>query len=293
MLWLSGGVLTLLLVLGLLMRRGGRALAWVAGPVAIGTFHVVCRGESGGTRMLVLVLATFLWMKAVVTAEAASRGERLPMLPWLAFALLWPGMRQRPFARRAQRPGAGRDALRGLAYIAVGTLLIGVAFVLRLRPWLATLPLLVGLSFVLHFGLFRVATALCRGLGFDCREPFRAPHRSATLAEFWSRRWNVPFTEMVQDTVYRRLRRYPGGVATLAGFAFSAVLHEVVLSLPVRACFGLPTLYFCLHGLLVLIERRFKIASRAWTAACVLIPVPLVFHPPFVRDVIWPIAGLG
>lgn len=98
---------------------------------------------------------------------------------------------------------------------------------------------------------------------------------------------------MVQDTVFRPLRRLPGGVAILAGFAFSAVLHEVALSLPVRACYGLPTLYFCLHGALVLVERKTGIESRAWTVAWVLAPVLLVFHPPFVREVVWPIAGIG
>lgn len=288
----SAGVLAALLLLGLAVRRGGRLVAWTTGPVAIAAIHFTCRSEAAGVRMVVLVLALFLWMKAVVTAEAASRGERLPPLRWLAFALLWPGMRQRPFAHRESRAGAGRSAWHGAVRIAVGAGLVAAAHLLRERPWLATPPLLVGLSLMLHFGLFRVSTALMRRLGFDCREPFRAPHRSSTLAEFWARRWNVPFTEMVQDTIYRHLRRSRGGAATLAGFVFSAALHEAALSLPVRAGYGLPTLYFCLHGLLVSLERRFEIASRAWTAAWILAPLPLVFHLPFLRGVVWPIAGI-
>jgi alginate O-acetyltransferase complex protein AlgI len=91
--------------------------------------------------------------------------------------------------------------------------------------------------------------------------------------------------------VYRHVRRSPG-VATCLGFAFSAVLHEAALSLPVQAGYGLPTAYFCLHGVLVLVERRLGIRSRAWTAACVVLPVPLVFHPWFLRGAVWPIAGL-
>lgn len=287
------GILAALVALGLLVRRGGRGVAWAAGPLAVAGIHFACLDEAAGTRMVLLVLAMFLWMKAVVTAEAAARGERLPVGRWLAFALLWPGMRQRPFAKRARRAGVVRITIEGLVRVAAGVALVVAAHALRAHPWLATIPLLVGLSFALHFGLFRVATGVCRMLGFDCREPFRQPHRSTTLAEFWSRRWNVPFTEMVQDTVYRRLRRFPAGVATLAGFAFSAALHEVALSLPVRAGFGLPTAYFCLHGVLVLVERRLGIRSRVWAAAWVIVPAPLVFHAPFLRGVVWPIAGLG
>lgn len=181
---IAGAILAALIGLGLLARRGGRPFAWAAGPVAVAAVHLACIGEPAGTRMILLVLAMFLWMKAVVTATAAARGERLPVKAWLAFALLWPGMRQRPFARRAPRPGAARIAVHGALRVAIGAALIGVAHLLRAHPWPATLPLLLGLSFILHFGFFRIATAQCRALGFDCREPFRAPHRSTTLTEF-------------------------------------------------------------------------------------------------------------
>ena len=264
-----------------------RVLVWLAGPVAIAVLNVAVDGESPLVRMIVLVVGLFLWMKAVVTAEAAARGERLPVARWLVFALAWPGMRQRPFVHSKPCAGAGRIAAAGLIRIAFGAALVGAAHLVRERTWLATVLVLIGLSFVLHFGLFRISTAFVRALGFDAREPFRDPQRSRTLGEFWARRWNIPFSEMVQDTVYRHFRH------PTAGFVFSAALHEVALSLPVRAGYGLPSAYFCLQGLLVLVERRWGIASRVWTAAWILLPVPLVFHPPFLRGVVWPIVGIG
>ena len=263
-----------------------RVLVWLAGPVAIAALNVAVDGESAFVRMIVLVVGLSFWMKAVVTAEAAARGERLPVGRWLVFVFLWPGMRQRPFLRAEPRVGAGRMAVAGLLRIAFGAALVAAAHAVRERPWLATVPALIGLSFALHFGLCRISTALMRALGFDVREPFRDPQRSRTLGEFWARRWNIPFSEMVQDTVYRHLRH------PMAGFVFSAALHEVALSLPVRAGYGLPSAYFLLQGLLVLVERRFGIKSRLWTAAWILVPVPLVFHPPFLRGVVWPIVGI-
>ena len=36
------------------------------------------------------------------------------------------------------------------------------------------------------------------------------------------------------------------------------------------------------------LERRWAVASRLWTLGWVLIPAPLLFHPPFVRTVLVP-----
>ena len=79
-----------------------------------------------------------------------------------------------------------------------------------------------------------------------------------------------------------------------ASFLASGVLHELAISVPVGAGFGLPTLYFLLHGALVGLERKTpRIASRAWTLFWLIAPLPLLFHPPFLRGVVWPLVGLG
>lgn len=60
----------------------------------------------------------------------------------------------------------------------------------------------------------------------------------------------------------------------MAGFALSGLLHEMAISVPVRAGFGLPLLYFLMHG------------------ALVLAPLPIHFHRPFLAGLIWPLIGI-
>jgi alginate O-acetyltransferase complex protein AlgI len=67
----------------------------------------------------------------------------------------------------------------------------------------------------------------------------------------------------------------------------------------VRAGFGLPLLYFSLHGVLVLFERRLEERgrpidrlgwlSRVWTLGWLAVPLPILFHPPFLNGVVWPL----
>src|SRR5262249_17079976 len=121
---------------------------------------------------------------------------------------------------------------------------------------LATMLILPGLSFLLHFGIFYLLAGLWRLAGADCRPLFREPLRSRSLHEFWGQRWNLAFVEMAAVAVYRPLASRVGKtLATLATFLFSGVLHEIAISVPVRAGYGLPLLYFALQGLLVVAER--------------------------------------
>jgi len=66
-------------------------------------------------------------------------------------------------------------------------------------------------------------------------------------------------------------------------------LHDLLLSVPVGAGYGLPTAYFLLQGGLVLAERRWKISGRLWTWFWILAPIPLLFHPAFVRGILGPL----
>ena len=196
---------------------------------------------------------------------------------------------------------------------------LGLALLLAARfvypwtpPWLppnlAHLPTLLlvlpGVSLVLHFGLFNVLAGLWRLAGVDCRPLFRAPLRATSLGEFWGRRWNLGFSEMTAVAVYRPLLGVLGkGGATVAAFLFSGLLHELAISLPVKAGFGLPLLYFALHGGLVWLERglaragcpvdRVKWLGHVWTLAWLALPLPILFHPAFRDAVLWPLLGLA
>jgi hypothetical protein len=251
--------------------------------------------ETAMVRMLALIAVTFVTMKVVVVAASETR---LNARQWLAFGG-WFGMRPALFTERSRNVTS--VPTRGLYCVAAGIALLLVARVvatssldLTAKQVIVSVIALPALSLILHFGIIDVTTALYRRRGWPVNEPFRNPLASRSLSEFWSRRWNVGFSEMISVAVHRPVRRYAGGTAgLLASFLASGLLHELAISLPVRAGFGLPTLYFLLHGVLVGLERRFpRVASRAWTLFWLIAPLPILFHPPFLRGIVWPLVGL-
>jgi len=125
-----------------------------------------------------------------------------------------------------------------------------------------------------------------------------APFKSSSLSEFWGRRWNGPFNQLVLNIFFRQLTRSIGTIrATLTTFLLSGLLHEFVISLPAGAAYGLPTAYFLLQGWGVIAQRsdigdrlgiRCGISGRVFTMFITAVPAFWLFHPPFVRTVILP-----
>jgi alginate O-acetyltransferase complex protein AlgI len=289
--------------------RLARPAAWAVAGAAVVAAERLNAGEPPGVRMLAIIGALLYAMKGVVAVEAVAQGSpALPAGRWVGFAALWPGMRPGPFARAGvgPRPGAAHLVAGGLARGAAGLALIAFARLAWREAgsrWLATALLLPGLSLVIHFGAFDVLAGAWRRAGVDCTPLFRAPLRSTSLREFWGRRWNLAFSEMTALAVYQPLvGRFGRRSALAASFLGSGVLHELAISVPVRVGFGLPMAYFALHGGLVLAERRLARAGcpvdrvpwsgRAWTLAWVLVPLPVLFHRPFLAGVVWPLIGI-
>jgi alginate O-acetyltransferase complex protein AlgI len=302
---------TLLAGLGIArMRRGApaRAAAWALVVVSVAAGERLCAGQPAGFRMLALIGTLLYAMKAVVSVDGMDGRPPLQPWRWLAFAALWPGMRPAPFARVGgpPLPGAGALVKRGLTRLVLGLALIAgarVAFARTGSHLLATALALPGLSFILHFGIFNLVAGAWRSAGVDVHALFRAPLLSRSLAEFWGRRWNLAFSEMTAIGVYRPLSAVAGKpLALVVAFLFSGLLHELAISLPVRAGFGLPLLYFAIHGALMLAERGLERAGRpigrsaalgrAWTTFWLVAPLPILFHRPFLRGVVWPILGI-
>jgi Membrane bound O-acyl transferase family len=299
--------------IGRLPSRLGRALAWAMTIVAAVAVERLTTAEPAGLRMVSLILAVLYGMKAVVVVES---GTRLSPWQWLGFVLLWFGMRPAPFAK------AGRPALigwrellaKGLIRFALGIPLVLLARAIWMQRasigsdetsrWLATIPMLVGLSLLLHFGLFNILAGLWRVLGVDCLPLFRAPLLSTSLNEFWSQRWNLGFSEMTALAIYRPFSSLLGRKPALAAaFMVSGLLHELAISVPVYAGYGLPMTYFLLHGLLVLFEHalergglpinRHPWAGRLWVWLWLALPLPILFHRPFLAGIIWPLIGMS
>jgi alginate O-acetyltransferase complex protein AlgI len=274
-------------------KRVALRCAWATLPIGLSALAWLARAEPTGTRMLVLVAGTFVAMKAIaLQVHRAAGGRTLPIGRWLLFTLAWFGMNPRTFLTR--RPGAGARAramrlcIRGLRNLIAGAVLIAPA---RWAGTVWVIPVLMaGLSLVIHFGVLTLVAALLQALGFRARVLFDAPLRSRSLREFWAQRWNRGFAEMTALCVQRPLATRLGrSRALFVSFLASGLLHEVAISLPVGAGFGLPTCYFVLQGILA--QRERTAPGRLATLLRVGLPLPLVFHPWFVAGTLVPLLG--
>lgn len=290
------------LVVGL-PARAARTLAWTVLVLAVATVHVALRAEPPGVRMLALIAVALAGMKAVVVAQRHADGRPdLSWKQWLRFGFAWLGMEPACFTVARQPQGRQGRALigSGLAHMVLGSFVLALAASCaanehsHARVALA----LVGTSLVLHFGFCAVLVGAWRWRGVPVGPLFRTPTQSTSLAEFWGRRWNVGFSQMTRAAVYRPLAvRFGRSAGLLGAFAFSGVLHEMAISLPVHAGYGGPLAYFVVQAALVGLERRARAnghslsgwSGRAWTLAAVCLPLPLLFHAPFVHGVLLPL----
>jgi hypothetical protein len=284
-------------------RRASRAATWMMVVAGVGAALGLTDAEPAGVRMLAIIGALLLGMKGLVLYEwHAQTGLVLPGARFLAFTLAftlaWPGMRPGAFA--AEGPPPVRVGIAaGAGCLAAGAILLAIArSLVGSRPMAATWVALAALSLVLHFGLFRLLAAFWSARGIPVGPVFVAPEQSASLRDFWGRRWNTAFSDLTSLAVYRPLTRRFGPHAGVAGaFVFSGVLHELAISVPARGGYGTPLLYFLLHGALVALERALDARglfpsgpwARLWTAAWLIVPVGLLFHAPFREAIVLPL----
>jgi alginate O-acetyltransferase complex protein AlgI len=220
----------------------------------------------------------------------------------LGYLFAWAGMDAASFL--GSRPSRGHASLRTRRiFLTVTKILLGALFIFGLAR-LASNQLLagwigmIGIILILHFGLFDLAATAWRIAGINAQPIMNAPIRVTSLSEFWGRRWNGAFNQLVVDVLFRRLARSIGIVrATLTAFLLSGLIHELVISLPAGAGYGLPTAYFLLQGWGVVAQRstigdrlelRRGISGRIFTILIAAGPAFWLFHPPFVRNVILP-----
>ena len=251
---------------------------------------------SGWPLMVMLALAVFAACKLATLRSArqpASAGRRL------AYLALWPGMDAAVFCGHG--PASQQGLPRASEWVrAAVTCAAGAATVALAAGPLATWPswprgvvAIAGFAMLLHFGAFVLVSLAWRSAGVDATEIMAAPWNATSLSDFWGRRWNVAFHALARDLVFRPLRRARVGasMALLATFVASGLVHELVISLPARGGWGLPTLYFALQGAGVLAERTWarRASGRVFALGVVLLPAPLLFHPPFLERVICPL----
>jgi alginate O-acetyltransferase complex protein AlgI len=183
---------------------------------------------------------------------------------------------------------------------AAGVLVIwGVVPGLAPLPELAAWAAMAGLLLLGHFGLLELLSCAWRSGGVLARPLMDQPWRAASLADFWGRRWNTAFRDLAHRLVLLpAARRFGPTSGVIAVFVFSGLVHDLVISVPARGGYGMPTLYFLIQAAGILGQRtslaRWLHADAGWggwavTMLVVFAPAGLLFHEHWRANVILPL----
>lgn len=241
--------------------------------------------------------------------EGGSRPYGISVLAWF---IAWPGLDANAFFSTKEEEKAtaltNHDSYGGCGEVlfASSKMLLGVAMVVLIAPvflarndllagWIA----LAGILMMLHFGCFHLLAIFWRWGGRNVRPIMNAPILSTSVSDFWSKRWNLAFRDYTYPHLFKPLARSSSPLAAVVGgYAFSGVVHELAISVPARTGLGLPTLYFALQGVAIVFERwlvKRGVAIRGgwrgwiWTAVVTVPGASILFHPPFIRNVMVPV----
>src|SRR5262249_45473301 len=149
-------------------------------------------------------------------------------------------------------------------------------------------------------GIFDLAAALYRQFGVPVEKLWDNPLAATSLADFWGNRWNRIFSGFARDMLVAPLARRLGPRRVgLVGFLFSGLLRQYTWSLPAGGGYGGPLLYFLVQWLGFQVEssrrgrRLFRgrpsLLGGLWTWTMVLLPLPLLIPPTFLKHVILPL----
>jgi Membrane bound O-acyl transferase family len=250
----------------------------------------------------------FMWLLAGAIALSCkwltwltAPPQPAPMWKQIGYVVAWPGMDAPTFLFTLNPPVTLlTDWLLALGKFALGITLVGAVYpcipadLELVRGWVG----MVGILFVLHFGLFHLLSLAWRAFGVTARPIMDWPVLATSVSDFWGRRWNTAFRDLTHRYLFRPLAARLGGkAALLVGFFFSGLLHDLVISIPAEGGYGGPTIFFMVQAGAIFCERsahgrRFGLGKGAlgwaFTMFVLLGPLPLLFHPPFVRDVVVP-----
>jgi hypothetical protein len=251
--------------------------------------------------MWILSFAIFISLKWLTWWRANEQGTHAG---WRSAAYLfaWPGMDADEFLN----PGAhaARPSATAWFWATLETALGATTLWVVARSFPASQPLLrgwagmAGLILLLHFGTFQIVALMWQAAGVNAKPIMSAPLRATSLAEFWGKRWNLGFRQLGYELIFRPLHRSLGvELAGLLVFLASGLIHDLVISVPARGGYGLPTGYFLLQGAGITMEhsrwgKRLGLAhgARGWLFMAVFVAAPVfwLFHPWFVMRVILP-----
>ena len=254
-------------------------------------------------QMVLIAISIFLLVKIQTLITYRTSGNSVHKTNSFAWFFAWPGLNAEQFY--TPRPYLPSPEFREWALAFMKTV-IGLTLFFVLGPQLVVWNEMVagwvamaGIVFIFHFGLFHIVALAWRQAGRDVSPIMNSPILSTSLAEFWNRRWNVAFRDFTYAQIFRPLaKRYNARIATWVGFVFSGFIHELAISIPAHAGYGLPMSYFLLQGIGITTERQaYKYGWWKRESICswmfvVFFTVPaayFLFHPPFIQRVILPL----
>lgn len=280
---------------------GWRILAWLP-TVVFPAAAIIVSGEwPAWGRMWALAVAIFAALKWLTFAESKT-ARKASWSEAISYVFIWTGMDAEQFFASSSTPVAARRSewLWSVGQLATGVwLLVDLApRLVQSWPYVAGWAAMTGVVSVLHFGLAHLLSLVWREAGFDARPIMEKPLLARSLSDFWGRRWNLAFRDVMHGFVFRPLAPLVGGIwATVAVFVVSGLIHDAVISYAAGGGWGLPTLYFLIQAAAVFVERSRAgrrlglgrgLSGWLFTFAIVVGPAGLLFHGPFIHNVVVP-----
>uniref|UniRef100_A0A0D9W6B5 Wax synthase domain-containing protein n=1 Tax=Leersia perrieri TaxID=77586 RepID=A0A0D9W6B5_9ORYZ len=229
---------------------------------------------------------------------AAGQGPLDPSLPLPTFVAIatFPVRRRDP--KNAQGSGLGIVASSVMAALLAAIVSL-YGHKERMNPYALLVLYSLHVYLAMELVLALAAAAVRVVMGMDLEPQFDRPYLSASLRDFWGRRWNLSVPALLRVCVFRPVRSLAGGsggaaAGVLAAFLVSGVMHElmfyyVTLTPPT----GEATAFFALHGVCAVAERWWA-AHEGWprpprpvatalTLAFVMGTGFWLFFPPITR----------
>lgn len=252
--------------------------------------------------LFAVAFSIFYGFKWLTYRRSVYMGARPGLKSSIGYLFCWVGMDAVAFFDRRVNVPKPSGAEWLLAFLKTTLGLVLFFLVARLfYPAHALTAGYLGLSgFLLFsfFGTFHILSLYWRRRGVNAVPMMNSPLRPSSLSDFWSSRWNLAFRDIARVFVFRPVLKRRGIViAVLSAFVFSGILHELLISLPADAWYGLPTLFFLIQAGGIFIEKSgFGVKAGinrgprglTFAAAFILLPAILLFHPPSIENCMLP-----